>query len=122
MAVKHRYNNLYAYGEVTNDAANLQLVADATVDGDHYLYIEKLVCSVFKAGIGSGGILRIQDSDGTVVHTFNVDGVKDLPALDFGEHGWRLPTINKGLQAIVMGAGQEQASVSIMLKAHLDNR
>lgn len=121
MSRRHEFTQIHNYGEVTNDDASLELVAASTVGSGHYIYIEKLYFSVYEPAIGSGGIFRVRDTDGNSVHTVNADGVKDF-LLDFGEHGMKLKTANVGLQIVVSGGQTKQASVSVMLKAHIDNR
>lgn len=121
MSKQHEFTQIHAYGEVTNDDASLELVTAAQVAGDHYLYIEKLHLSVYEPAIGSGGIVRVRDTLGNPVCTINVDGVKDF-SLDFGEYGLRLANANVGLQVVVSGGQTKQASVSVILKAHIDNR
>lgn len=121
MTRRYEATQLHNYGEVTNDDAMLELVAASTVGSGHYLYIEKLYCSIYEPAIGSGGIFRIRDTTGALIHTTNADGVKDLP-FDFGEYGMRLKTDNVGLQVVVSGGQTKQASVSVMFKGHVDNR
>jgi len=111
-----------ASGIVEEDNASLQLI-DAT--NKHaaglYLYIEKIIVSVYKAAVGGNGLLTIQTDDAEWVWYINVDGIKDFDA-EWGEAGVRIGTItNPGLQAFVSGAAT-QASVSVGITAHYDKR
>ena len=119
MSNKAQFTQVYAYGDVENENANLELLAMQTANT--YLYIEKLTLSVYEAAIGEGGKCQIIDTSGNVFKTVNTDGVKDLQ-FDWGNYGIRIDEINAGLQAVVSGAQTKQASVSITLKGHLDNK
>ena len=119
MSNKSQFTQVYAYGDVENESANLELLAMQTANT--YLYIEKLTLSVYEAAIGGGGKCQIIDTSGNVFKTINTDGIKDLP-LDWGPYGIRINTLGAGLQAVVSGAVTKQASVSVTLKGHLDNK
>ena len=121
MSRRHEYQQIHGYGTVSNANGQLELVTAAQIGSGHYLYIETMYISVYEPANGGGGIFRLQHTDGTEIHYMNVDGAKDLP-FNFGEHGWRCPTAGEGIQMIVYGAQSEQASVSVMLKGHIDNR
>jgi len=119
MSNRAQFTQAYGYGEVTNAAADIELLAAPT--GNVYLYIEKLTVSVYEAAIGEGGICQIIDTNGKVFKTINTDGVKDVN-FDWGNYGIRLDDTNIGLRAVVSGAQTKQASVSITMKGHLDNK
>jgi len=119
MSNKAQFTQIYAYGDVSNENASLEIVVPRT--NSQYIYIEKIYLSVYKAAIGGDGVVKLIDTDGVVIFTINVDGIKDLP-LDYGSYGFRIPTANVGLQFVVSGAGTGQASVSVTLKGHLDNK
>ena len=109
---------LQVVGQVTNAAASLDLVTEQ--GSDTYIYLEKVNFSVWLAAIGGGGVCELKDTDGNIVYKFNVDGIKD-PALDWGDEGLRIgPGV--GLQAVVSGAANAQASVSISLNGHTDTK
>lgn len=97
---------------VTNENASADLAANP--GSEQYVVYDKLHISVFKAadtgGLG-GGILEIKDTVGTVLHTFNVDEVKEISVNLGTEEGHKIGP-NLGLQAVLSGAGT-QASVSI---------
>ena len=85
-----------------------------------YIYIERLVVSVYEAAEGGGGIVEILDTGGGVVWRVNADGVKDF-ALNFGEDGLRVgPDV--GIIATVSGAQTKQASASVSLTGHIGFR
>lgn len=115
MSNKYKYQQISATGQVTNAAASLEIVSNP--GSDIYLSIEKANFSVFEAAIGGGGICELKDTDGNVLYTFNVDGVKDIP-LDWGDEGLEIGP-GKGLQFVVSGADTKQASVSIAIHAHI---
>lgn len=118
MSNRYEYPQVNCVGEVTNDSANLDLVA---VQGSTmYIYIENINFSVYEAAIGTGGKFRLQDTLGNIIYSVNTDSVKDIP-LNFGEEGIKIgPGV--GIQAIVYGAGVTQASVSVALSGHLSFR
>jgi hypothetical protein len=116
MTSKAQFTQVYGYGNVTNDAASLDIVA-APGNGLH-IYIEKLYLNVYEPAIGSGGICKLIDTNGVEYFPVNVDGVKEI-SFDFGNYGWRIPTANVGLQLVVSDANTKQASVSVILKGHL---
>lgn len=115
MSNKYKYQQISATGQVTNAEASLEIVSNP--GSDIYLSIEKVNFSVFEAAIGGGGICELKDTDGNVLYTFNVDGVKDIP-LDWGDEGLEIGP-GKGLQFVVSGADTKQASVSIAIHAHI---
>lgn len=114
MSNKYKYQQISATGQVTNDAASLEVVSNP--GSELYLSLESINFSVFAAAIGGGGICELKDTDGDVIYTFNVDGIKDIP-LKFGDEGLEIGP-NKGLQFVVSGADNKQASVSIAIHAH----
>lgn len=113
------HTQVYGSGNVTNDAASLDIV-DAP-GADLYLYIENLYLNVYESSIGTSGIVKLVDTDGNEFFTTNVSGIKEVP-FDFGDPGYRIPTSNVGLQLVVSDAQTKQGSVSVILKGHLDNK
>ncbi|TAL13928.1 hypothetical protein EPN95_04545 [Patescibacteria group bacterium] len=115
MSNRYEYPQINAAGQATNEGASVDLVSNP--GSTMFVYIEKLDLSVFKAASGGGGIAEVKDTDGNVIYTISVDGVKDIP-LDFGEEGLKVgPGV--GIQLAVSGAQSEQASVSAALSGHL---
>lgn len=121
MSDKYEYPQINAIGQVTEDAASLELIPNKhgprEVSYDLYLYIERIHLSVYRAAIGGAGICELKTIDGDVVYTINVDGVKDIN-IDWGDEGVKVSdTKDPGLQAVVSGGGT-QGSVSIGIAAH----
>jgi len=116
-----RYPN--AFGEVNQDAASLEIIAPATTRpwSTHYLYIDKIMFSVYKAASGGAGIFQVKTAtSGDVIWTVDASSVKDGPPIDFGEAGVRASAVlGEGLQIVVSGGG-EQASVSVGIEAHYE--
>jgi len=117
MSNRYEYPQVSVVGEVTNELAQLVLLTDTSTT--MHLHIEQLAVSVYEPATGGGGKFRLQDENGDVIWTTNADGVKDL-TLDFGEEGLKRESVN--LQAVVYGAGTKQASVSVLVKGHLQFR
>jgi hypothetical protein len=118
MSTRFEAPQINEVGEVSNsNGSNTIVPAPGT---GMYVYIEKMTISVFRAAIGGGGIVRIQDTDGGVIWTMNADGVKDV-ILSFGQTGLRLGE-NKGIQAVVADSQGEQASASISVVGHTSFR
>ena len=116
MQVTSKYTQLSGTAILTHDNAAGNIIPNPKQN--LYLYIEKLVISVYEAAIGGDGVLEISDTSGNVFWRLNVDGVKDFE-LDFGTWGKKVSEdINVGMQAMLSGAGT-QASVSIAIMAHL---
>ena len=117
MHITSKYVQLNGFNILDHDNA-----ADAIIPApnqDLYLYIEKLVVSVYEPAIGGSGILEISDTMGNVFWRLNVDGVKDFE-LDFGSEGQKVgEDVDVGMQALLSGANT-QAGVSIAIIAHLD--
>src|SRR3990167_562258 len=111
MSDRDKYPQFSEAGEVTNAAASLDLVSNP--GSALYVNIERVVLSVYQAGSGGGGIVRLQDTDGGVIHTVSGDGVGSV-TLDFGDEGLQIGP-NKGVQLITAGANGEQASASCSL-------
>jgi len=115
MSSRYEYSQVSGTAELTNSQASSTLVENpgSTV----YLYVESLAISVWRAAVGGGGIVRVQDTNGNSVFTVSGDGVKDV-GLDFGSEGLRLgPGV--GLQAVTANAQGEQASASVAMSGHL---
>lgn len=119
MTSRLTHTQVYGSGNVTNDAASLEIV-EAPGEGI-YLYIEKLYLNIYEVSIGTDGVVKLVDTDGNEFFTTNVSGIKEVP-FDFGSFGYKIPTANVGLQLVVSGAQTKQASVSVMLKGHFDNK
>jgi hypothetical protein len=102
---------------VDNDNASEELVTELQSGGE-YLYMEKLVVSVYDPSEG-GGQLELKDSTGDVKWRTNTDGMKDLN-LDFPEPGFYLGR-NTGIKAVVSGSQGNQAGVSVMFQGFLSN-
>ena len=111
---KYDYPRVNAVGQITNDSATLDLVP--AVGADLYLFAERIVFSVYEASEGGGGICEVKDTDGDVIYTISVDGIKDI-TLDFGEEGIEVGK-GVGLQAVLSGGVVKQASVSIAYRGH----
>ena len=117
MQVTSKYTQLNGCNILTHDNAADDIIPNPKQN--LYLYIEKLIVSVYEASVGGEGILEISDTKGNVFWRLNVDGVKDFE-LDFGSWGKKVSNdINVGMQAMLSGANT-QASVSIAVMAHLD--
>lgn len=114
MGNKYEYQNVNEVGEVTNDSANLTLIENP--GSAVYINVEQVVISVYKAASGSGGYVRVQDTDGGVIWTVPADGVGVYP-LDLGTEGVQIGP-NRGVQVITAGAGTEQASASVAFTGH----
>ena len=106
---------------VDNETASQDLITEPTIvnTGGNYLYMERLIVSVYSPSHG-GGMLELKDSTGDVKWRTNVDGVKDLN-LDFGEQGLYIGQ-NTGLKAVVSGSQGENAGVSVIFLGHTSNR
>jgi hypothetical protein len=118
MSNRYEYPQISATGQVTNDSASLEVVSSP--GSVTYLTIERVNFSVFEAASGGGGICELKDTDGVVLYTFNVDGIKDIH-LNFGDEGLKIGP-DKGLQFVVSGASTKQASVSIAFNGHTSFR
>jgi len=122
MSDKYEYPQINGVGEVTEDAASLDLIlakhGPRKVSYDLYLYVERIHFSVYKAAIGGAGICELKTIDGgDVVYTINVDDIKEVD-IDWGDEGVKVSdTKDCGLQAVVSG-GDTQASVSVGIAAH----
>lgn len=121
MTFAHEYLQLNATGIVDEDNASLQIIpATHGLAGskyDLYLYVEKIVFSVYKAAVGGAGICTIQSNEADIIWTINVDGIKDV-TIDWEDEGVKVGTVKDiGLQAVLSGA-DTQASVSIGVTAH----
>ena len=107
---------------VSEESASLEIIAPVTTRpwSTHYLYIDKLMFSVFKAATGGAGICEIKSAlDGEVIWTVDVSTVKDF-VFDWGEAGLRSSTTTgEGIQVVVSGGGT-QASVSVGIEAHYE--
>jgi len=115
------------YGEVTNEAASLELVTAAEVIGSthttstpdsKYLHIEKITFSVYAGAVGGGGLFRIQSTEGTVIFTIDANNPYPPITLDWGKEGVSLP-VNEGIQIVVYNAAITQASVSVSFVGHI---
>jgi len=109
------YERLTVRAELTDDDISNSTIIPTASD-NMYLYLDKIILSVYEAADG-GGILSIYDSDGGVIWKTNVDGIKDI-ILPFGYKGTKIGQ-NQGAQAILTGASR-QASVLLALVYHLD--
>ena len=109
-------------GIVNEDGASLEIIAPRTTTpfSKHYLYIDKIYVSVFKAASGGEGIFQIKSAlDGVAIWTMDVAAVKDLPPMIW-DAGLRVSdTLGEGIQIVVSGGG-EQASVSVGIEAHYE--
>lgn len=109
-----KYPQFNAKGEVTNEAASLDLVASPGTA--MYLNIERITISVYRAAVGGGGIVRLLDTNGNILYTTNADGVKDIP-ITWGDEGLQIgPGV--GIQLITANAQGEQASASCVILGH----
>lgn len=115
MSTKYKYPQWTCAGNVDND--NAEFTIQDRPGEDQYVHIEKLDVSIYKAAQGSAGKLRLQDNLGETIHTINVDGVKDI-SFDFGEDPGLKIGPDKAVQAILYGAGGDQAAVSIIANGH----
>ena len=117
MQVTSKYTQLIGVKILDHDNASSIIIPDPKQD--LYLYVEKIVLSVYEAAVGGEGVLEILDTEGVPFWRINVDGVKDFE-LDFGSKGKKISTATDiGVQAMLSGANT-QASVSIAIMAHLD--
>ena len=108
------YDRLTTRAELTDN--NISATMITNVVDNMYLYVDRIVLSVYEAADG-GGILQILDSDGGTIWKTNVDGIKDL-VIPFGDKGTKIG-MNQGAQAILVGASL-QASVCLSLEYHTD--
>ena len=116
MSTKYKYPQWRCSSFADNDNASLEL--QSSPGEDQYVHIEKMNISIYQAAKGGGGKLRLQDTDGTIIYPLiNVDGVKDI-SLDFGEEPGLQIGPDAGIQAILYGAKDGQASVSITANGH----
>lgn len=116
MSSRYEYSQVNKTGIVDNDTdAHIDLVANP--GSTMFVYIERLSLSVFVAAAGGGGIAEVRDTDGNIIKTINVDGVKDV-VFDWGDEGLKVGP-NVGIQVSVSGAQTKQASVSVALAGHL---
>lgn len=118
MSNRYEYPQVNVAGQVTNTDASLDLVTNPGTD--MFVCIERLSLSVFVAASGGGGIAEVRDTDGNIIKTINVDGVKDI-SFDWGDEGLKIGP-NVGIQVSVSGGQTKQASVSIGLAGHLSFR
>lgn len=119
MSSRYEYAQINATGIVSGDD-NAAVDLAANPGAGQYIYIEKLVVSVYEAAEGGGGIVEVLDTGGGIVWRVNADGVHS-EALNFGEEGLRVgPDV--GIQATVSGAQTRQASASVALTGHIGFR
>lgn len=118
MSNRYEYSQVNASAQVTNESASADIITNP--GSAVYICIERVVFSVYEAAVGGGGICELKDTNGNVIYTINVDGVKDV-TLDFGDDGLKKgPGV--GLQAALSGASVKQASVSVAVSGHLTFR
>jgi len=108
------YTQLNGYAFVDDNNASARVIE--TKDESLYVYIEKIIISIYKAAEGSGGILEFMDAVGNTFYRTNVDGVRDL-SLDFGIEGIKISKTS-GIHVLLSGA-DVQASASIMITGHI---
>lgn len=118
--IYNRYIN--AAGQVTHANASKELLAIVTTGiwKAHYVWVNKLTFSVYKAAAGGGGICEVRAAiDGDILWTIDVNTTKDF-VVDFGEAGVRLSEdLGDGIQIVVSGAGT-QASVSVAVEGNYE--
>lgn len=100
-----------SYAELNNDGGSVDLVEN--LGTDVYIEVVEGSISVTKPAYGSDGEVRLIDTSGNIVRTFNADQMKDfqIGRLKIG------PGV--GLMAMIGNAGSTQAKASINLTARV---
>ncbi len=101
------------FGSVTNSTTTTELLSVLVNDNSGYR-LKSANIAVTVAATGGGGAVVLQDTDGTVVYRIDANSVGHFP-IDFGP-GVDL-TLNKGLQAVALDAGTNEATAFITVSA-----
>ncbi len=110
----YQYEEWCATKHLTN--ADAQLDIKEAPGSDRFLVIENITISVHEPAIGGGGKLKfINTEDGGDVWEIDVNGIKDISI----PLGWKEMDVNQGLQAILYGAGINQASVWVSVTGYI---
>jgi len=114
-----RYHQLGGHAILDDNTMSNTIIANPRQN--MYSYVEIIDLSVYEAAEGGGGILEIADTNGNVFRRYNTDGVKDI-YVNYGKKGIKLSDDKDvGVQVLLSGA-LTQASVSIAIRIHLDNK
>ena len=100
-----------SYAELNNDGGSTDLVEN--LGTDVYIEVTEGSISVTKPAYGSDGEVRLIDTLGNIVRSFNADQAKDfqIGKIKIG------PGV--GLKALIANAGSTQAKASINLTARI---
>ena len=104
-------------GEVNSTSPLLSAIASP--GSDSYVLIEKIIVSVFVAGVGGDGILTVQDTNGEVLIKIPTAKI-GVHLIDYGEGGWILVK-GTGVDCIVSDSTVSQASCSVNIVGQLRN-